>query len=251
MKKGVIALGVIGGIIMTGLLSGCETKSKEEVEQSFDKVLAMYPTKNLMDFYDMEGYRDSEFDEDDKGTWILQSRMSIEKEAGNTLFSEGMVLRINRNKDTAEGYYYEKETNLPDRKETRYPVTYDQSGFHVIDEPMDSEIKEKIENFQFFVQYGEFKDLDQYENISEMYNPEVPIYELEYQLTNDNMNVQQLRKRYDIPSEKAPTLLLKGRGALDGSSVGYKSLEIRFSKDPAIVFADSIDYQPSTEEENQ
>ncbi|MBL1224127.1 tandem-type lipoprotein [Enterococcus sp. BWR-S5] len=242
--KGVIIL----GIIATSLLSGCETKSKAEVEQSFDKVLAMYPTKNLMDFYDMEGYRDSEFAEDDKGTWILQSRMSVEKEEDDTLFSEGMVLKMNRNKQTAEGYYYEKETNLPDRKETRYLVTYDESGFHVTDSSVTSDIKEKIEKFQFFVQYGEFGELDKYENLREMYNPEVPLYELEYQLTNDNSNVQQLRKRYDISSDKVPTLLLKGRGALDGSSVGYKSMEIRFSKDPAIVFADSISYQPSKKE---
>ncbi|WP_321384529.1 Csa1 family protein [uncultured Enterococcus sp.] len=79
--KGVIIL----GIIAISLLSGCETKSKEEVEKSFDKVLAMYPTKNLMDFYDMEGYRDSEFDEDDKGTWFFDSSMSVSFEVDGAL----------------------------------------------------------------------------------------------------------------------------------------------------------------------
>ena len=28
----------------------------------------MYPTENLEDFYDKEGYRDGEFKKDDKGT---------------------------------------------------------------------------------------------------------------------------------------------------------------------------------------
>lgn len=256
LKKGVMIIGVI---VITGLVSGCETKSKEEVEQSFDKVLAMYPTKNLMDFYDMEGYRDSEFDEDDKGTWILQSSMSIRNEEGGPLSSEGMVLKMNRNTFTAEGYFYEKEIKLPDRKETKYLVSYDRFGFHVVDKTIIPEIKEKIENFQFFVQYGEFKDLDKYNNIREMYNAEVPIYELEYQLTNNDLNVQQLRERYDIPTDKAPTLLLKGRGLLDGSSVGYKTIEFTFDKTiddnqgningRDIFFSDSINYQPSKEEE--
>ncbi len=37
-----------------------------------------------------------------------------------------------------------------------------------------------------------------------------PIYSAKYQLTNDDYNVKQLRKRYDIPTNKAPKLLLKG-----------------------------------------
>ncbi len=239
---------------MTGMLSGCETKSKEEVEQSFDKVLAMYPTKNLMDFYDMEGYRDSEFDEDDKGVWSISSGMSISQAEEAPLLSEGMVLRINRNTKTSEGYYYIRSTPYDTKQEVteeRYPVTYDEKGFHLTKKISDATLEKKIENFQFFVQYGEFKGLDQYENLREMYNAEVPMYELEYQLTNDDSNVQQLRERYAIPTEEAPTLVLSGRGKLDGSSVGYKRMTIQFTKNPPVFFLDSIDYQPSTKEDNQ
>ena len=36
--------------------------SKEtEIKKSFNKTLSMYPTKNLEDFYDKEGFRDEEF----------------------------------------------------------------------------------------------------------------------------------------------------------------------------------------------
>ncbi|MBL1224128.1 tandem-type lipoprotein [Enterococcus sp. BWR-S5] len=260
LKKGVLFLGVLGII---GLLSGCETKSKEEVEQSFDKVLAMYPTKNLMDFYDMEGYRNSEFSEDDKGMWLFDSGMSISFEADGVLETKGMHLRMNRNTRSAEGHYYVSRIPSDITKETeehRYPVTYDEQGFHLVEDVSDSVLKEKIENFQFFVQYGEFKALDQYENIRKMYNAEVPIYELEYQLTNDDSNVQQLRERYDISTNKAPTLLLKGRGALDGSSIGYKNIEFTFEKgkdngDGTITgtdsyFSDSISYQTAIKEES-
>ena len=60
------------------------------------------------------------------------------------------------------------------------------------------------------------------------YNPEVPIYSAQYQLKNSDYNVEQLRKRYNIPTQKAPKLLLKGSGNLKGSSVGYKNIEFTF-----------------------
>ena len=83
-----------------------------------------------------------------------------------------------------------------------------------------------------------------------MYNSEVPMYELEYQLTNEDPNVKALRERYDIPTQTAPTLLLKGRGSLDGSSVGYKSIELTFDKKVDVFYSDFIDYQPATIEDN-
>ncbi|HDA5780558.1 TPA: Csa1 family protein, partial [Staphylococcus aureus] len=60
------------------------------------------------------------------------------------------------------------------------------------------------------------------------YDSEAPIYSAKYQLKNDDYNVKELRKRYNIPTEKAPKLLLKGSGDLKGSSVGYKEIEFIF-----------------------
>ena len=56
----------------------------------------MYPIKNLEDLYDKEGYRDEEFDKDDKGTWVVNSDMSM-TDSNNELVSEGMLLKFNRN----------------------------------------------------------------------------------------------------------------------------------------------------------
>ena len=39
----------------------------------------MYPIKNLEDLYDKEGYRDEEFNKSDKGMWIINSEMNIQK----------------------------------------------------------------------------------------------------------------------------------------------------------------------------
>ncbi|MDR7683763.1 Csa1 family protein, partial [Staphylococcus argenteus] len=79
------------------------------------------------------------------------------------------------------------------------------------------------------------------------YNPNVPSYSAKYQLRNDDYNVQQLRKRYNIPSNKAPKLLLKGDGDLKGSSVGSKDLEFTFveNKKENIYFTDSVEFVPT------
>ncbi|MBC1921184.1 tandem-type lipoprotein [Listeria grayi] len=258
MKKKIVISILIGGVTIMSLLGGCGESSTNEkakkTEQSFEKVLAMYPTKNLEAFYDMEGYRDDEFEKGDKGVWVLNSEMSISTSKKDPLHTEGMLLRINRNTHTAKGYYYLDTTNeekLDENNEKKYPVTYDKNGFHLVKAVSDPKLREKIENFQFFVQYGEFKQLNQYKNIDKMYNPEVPMYELEYQLTNDDPNVKQLRKRYEIPTDKEPTLVLNGRGELDGSSISSKELTFQFSKNPAIFLIDSIDYQPFNAEDDQ
>ena len=50
----------------------------------------MYPIKNLEDLYDKEGYRDEEFDKGDKGTWVLQNYMTVQKKI--RILRRGMVL---------------------------------------------------------------------------------------------------------------------------------------------------------------
>ena len=56
----------------------------------------------------------------------------------------------------------------------------------------------------------------------------MPSYSAKYLLSNDDYNVQQLRKRYNIPTKQAPELKLKGDGDLKGSSIGSKDLEFTF-----------------------
>ncbi|SUK33929.1 putative staphylococcal tandem lipoprotein [Staphylococcus aureus] len=111
----------------------------------------------------------------------------------------------------------------------------------------DDKLKKEIENFKFFVQYGNFKDINDYKNGDISYNPNVPSYSEKYQLRNDDYNVQQLRKRYDIPTKQAQKMLLKGDGDLKGSSVGSKELEFTFveNKKENIYFSDSINFKPT------
>ncbi|WP_046472971.1 Csa1 family protein, partial [Staphylococcus aureus] len=58
---------------------------------------------------------------------------------------------------------------------------------------------------------------------------------------------KQLRKRYDIPTNNAPKLLLIVSGNLKGSSVEYKKIEFTFveNKNENIYFTDSLHLEPS------
>ena len=196
-------------VLLIILIGGCIIMTKinsrsAQIKDTFNQTLKLYPTKNLDDFYDKEGFRDQEFGKGDKGTWIISSEMNIQLKGG-ALKSREMVLYINRNTRTTKGYFLVGE------------ITKDKKG------------------------YVHDKDGD----IS--YNPNVPSYSAKYQLSNDDYNVQQLRKRYDIPTKQVPELLLKGDGDLKGSSIGSKDLEFNFvrNKEENIYFTDSVEFTPS------
>ncbi|HDA7705701.1 tandem-type lipoprotein [Staphylococcus aureus] len=255
---------IVGYVIMTKA-----NGQNAQIKDTFNQTLKLYPTKNLDDFYDKEGFRDQEFKKGDKGTWIVNSGMNIQLKGG-ALKSREMVLYINRNTRTTKGYFivgeitkdkkgytHDKDkkgyTHDKDKKgythdkDKKYPVKMEHNKIIPTKPIKDEKLKKEIENFKFFVQYGNFKDFKDYKNGDISYNPNVPSYSAKYQLSNDDYNIQQLRKRYDIPTKKAPELLLKGDGDLKGSSIGSKDLEFTFvqNKRENIYFTDSVEFTPS------
>ncbi|HDI1119772.1 TPA: tandem-type lipoprotein [Staphylococcus aureus] len=246
-----LVLGISFLFLVISITAGCGIGKEAEIKKSFEKTLSMYPIKNLEDLYDKEGYRDDQFDKNDKGTWIINSEMVVQPK-GERMKSKGMVLYMNRNTKTTTGKYIVSETlhdedGRPKSKDKEYPVKMVDNKIISTKGIKDENIKKEIENFKFFAQYGNFKDLSKYKDGDISYNPEAPIYSAKYQLTNNDYNVKQLRKRYDIPTNKAPKLLLKGSGNLKGSSVGYKKIEFTFveKKGENIYFSDGLQFNPS------
>ncbi|AMO18291.1 tandem lipoprotein [Staphylococcus aureus] len=246
-----LVLGISFLFLVISITAGCGIGKEAEIKKSFEKTLSMYPIKNLEDLYDKEGYRDDQFDKNDKGTWIVNSQMAIQNK-GEALKIKGMLLKIDRNTRSAKGFYYTNEIKtekyeVAQDNQKKYPVKMINNKFIPTKDIKDEKIKKEIENFKFFAQYGNFKDLMNYKDGDISYNPEVPSYSAQYQLTNDDYNVKQLRKRYDIPTNNALKLLLKGTGNLKGSSVGYKKIEFTFleNKNENIYFTDSLHLEPS------
>ncbi|MCQ1506318.1 tandem-type lipoprotein [Staphylococcus aureus] len=237
---------IVGYVIMTKINS-----RSAQIKDTFNQTLKLYPTKNLEDFYDKEGFRDQEFEKGDKGNWIVDSEMVIELK-DKKMESRSMVLYINRNTRTTKGNFivrelWENSKGYAQSKDTKYPVKMEHNRIIPTKPIADDKLRKEIENFKFFVQYGDFKDINDYKDGDISYNPNVPSYSAKYQLKNDDYNVKQLRKRYNIPTNKAPKLLLKGDGDLKGSSIGSKNLEFTFveNKEENIYFSDSINFKPT------
>ncbi|QER07318.1 tandem-type lipoprotein [Staphylococcus aureus] len=237
---------IVGYVIMTKINS-----RSAQIKDTFNQTLKLYPTKNLEDFYDKEGFRDQEFEKGDKGNWIVDSEMVIELK-DKKMESRSMVLYINRNTRTTKGNFivrelWEDSKGYAQSKDTKYPVKMEHNRIIPTKPIADDKLRKEIENFKFFIQYGDFKDINDYKDGDISYNPNVPSYSAKYQLKNDDYNVKQLRKRYNIPTNKAPKLLLKGDGDLKGSSIGSKNLEFTFveNKEENIYFSDSINFKPT------
>ncbi|HDA0901333.1 TPA: tandem-type lipoprotein [Staphylococcus aureus] len=237
---------IVGYVIMTKINS-----RSAQIKDTFNQTLKLYPTKNLEDFYDKEGFRDQEFEKGDKGNWIVDSEMVIELK-DKKMESRSMALYINRNTRTTKGNFivrelWEDSKGYAQSKDTKYPVKMEHNRIIPTKPIADDKLRKEIENFKFFVQYGDFKDINDYKDGDISYNPNVPSYSAKYQLKNDDYNVKQLRKRYNIPTNKAPKLLLKGDGDLKGSSIGSKNLEFTFveNKEENIYFSDSINFKPT------
>ncbi|HEI7353620.1 TPA: tandem-type lipoprotein [Staphylococcus aureus] len=226
---------------------------EEQIKKSFAKTLDMYPIKNLEDLYDKEGYRDGEFKKGDKGMWTIYTDFAKSNKS-DELDDEGMVLNLDRNTRTAKGYYFVKKFyekgKFPDRK--NYKVEMKNNKIILLDKVNDSNLKERIENFKFFGQYANLKELKNYSNGDVSINENVPSYDVKYKISNKDENVKQLRSRYNIPTDKAPVLKMHIDGNLKGSSVGYRNLEIDFSKreNSHLSVIDSLDYEPAKVDED-
>ena len=110
MKHSKKLLLCVSFLLIIVFIGGCGFMNKDdsketEIKKSFNKTLSMYPIKNLEDLYDKEGYRDEEFEKRDKGTWIINSVMNIQKK-GQAMESRGMVLYMNRNTRKTTGHFY-------------------------------------------------------------------------------------------------------------------------------------------------
>ncbi|HEJ7535117.1 TPA: tandem-type lipoprotein Lpl8, partial [Staphylococcus aureus] len=188
-----------------------------------------------------------------KGMWTIYTDFAKSNKQGG-LSNEGMVLYLDRNTRTAKGHYFVKtfynKGKFPDRK--NYKVEMKNNKIILLDKVEDINLKKRIENFKFFGQYANLKELKNYSNGDVSINENVPSYDAKFKMSNKDENVKQLRSRYNIPTDKAPVLKMHIDGDLKGSSVGYKKLEIDFSKgeksDLSVI--DSLNFQPAKVDED-
>ncbi|WP_447083118.1 tandem-type lipoprotein, partial [Staphylococcus aureus] len=183
LKRDVLYISIMA---LSIFIIGCDKSSvtaekakEDQIKKSFAKTLDMYPIKNLEDLYDKEGYRDGEFEKGDKGTWTMYTDFAKSNKPGE-LSNEGMFLSLDRNTRTAKGYYFVRtfyrKYKLPYRK--NYKVKMKNNKIILLDKVEDKKLKQKIENFKFFGQYANLKELKNYSNGDVSINENVPSYDV-------------------------------------------------------------------------
>ncbi|HCW9010249.1 TPA: tandem-type lipoprotein, partial [Staphylococcus aureus] len=141
-------------IILSVFIGACGMKKEEsskdkQIKENFTKTLNLYPTKNLEDFYDKEGFRDEDFDKGDKGTWIIHSKMTIETN-GKNMESRGLVLYVDRNTRTTKGEFivrelWEDKKGYSRSKEKEYPVKMEHNKIIPTKPIADDKLRKEIE----------------------------------------------------------------------------------------------------------
>ncbi|MDP4449313.1 tandem-type lipoprotein [Staphylococcus hyicus] len=231
--------------ILTLITSGCSMSTREKIETGLKESLSVYPTKNLEDFYDKEGYRDSNFSKDDKGIWMLISVLSKRNEEGK-IKREGVKLYIDRNTRTSEGYYYVDISSKDGRKngKKKYPLIMKDNQLILKDNNVDEDIKRKVKDFKFFVQFGNLKDLDQYKEKDASYNSLAPNYLISYHLNQNDDNLKEIQEIYGIKAGENPVLKIYGDG--DFKSDAFKSNTINYKLNGKVgrFYNSSVSYKP-------
>ncbi|AJC95087.1 tandem-type lipoprotein [Staphylococcus hyicus] len=242
MKKIII----IAGLMMTiGLLSSCDFTTRQKIESGLKEPLSVYPTKNLEDFYDKEGYRDSNFSKDDKGVWMVISAISKRNEEGE-LRMEGVKLYIDRNTRTSEGYYFIDNSSKDERKngEKKYPLIMKDNQLILKDNNVDEDIQRKVKDFKFFVQFGNLSDLDRYKEKDASYNSLAPNYLISYHLNQNDDNLKEIQKLYSIKAGENPELKIYGDG--DFKSDTFKSNTVNYKLNGKVgrLYNSVVSYKP-------
>ncbi|SUK04246.1 lipoprotein [Staphylococcus agnetis] len=203
---------IIAGLMMSiGLLSSCDFTTRQKIESGLKEPLSVYPTKNLEDFYDKEGYRDSNFGKDDKGVWSIFTSVSRKDKEG-LLRTESVILYIDRKTRTSEGYYFEEIDSKNFNQ--RYPIMMKNNKLYLKNENVEKRIKEQVENFKFLVQYVSFENLGDYEEKNAIYNSQAPNYLISYKIKENDKNLKQIEKAYKVKGGKKSSLRIYGNSDL-------------------------------------
>ncbi|UWF57070.1 tandem-type lipoprotein [Staphylococcus hyicus] len=245
MKLAKHLLIILGVMISMSLLSSCGMSTREKIESGLKEPLSVYPTKNLEDFYDKEGYRDSNFSKDDKGVWSVISAISKRNEEGK-MTMEGVMLYIDRNTKKSEGYYFvDNESKDAHRNgEKKYPLIMKDNQLILKDKNVDEDIKRKVKNFKFFVQFGNLSGLNKYKEKDASYNSLAPNYLISYHLNQNDNNLKELQKLYGIKAGENPELKIYGDGDFKSDVIDTNTVNYKLKGDVGRFYNSSVSYQP-------
>ena len=226
-------------------LTSCNFTTRQKIESELKEPLSVYPTKNLEDFYDKEGYRDSNFSKDDKGVWMLISVLSKRNEEGK-IKREGVKLYIDRNTRKSEGYFYVDNSSKDERKNVQkeYPLIMKNNKLILKDKNVDEDIKRKLKDFKFFVQFGNLSELYQYKEKDASFNSLAPNYLISYDLSQNDDNLKEIQKLYGIKAGENPELNIYGDGDFKSDAIKSNTVNYKLNGKVGRFYNSVVSYKP-------
>ncbi|WP_234015547.1 Csa1 family protein, partial [Staphylococcus chromogenes] len=199
----------------------------------------------MEDFYDKEGYRDSNFSKDDKGVWSLITAIGKNNEEGK-LRMEGVVLYIDRNTRKSEGYYFVDNESKDERNNYKkeYPLIMKNNELILKDKNVDEDIKRKVKDFKFFVQFGNLSDLDQYKEKNASYNSLASNYLISYDLNQNDDNLKEIQNLYGMKAGENPELKIDGDGDFKSDVIDTNTITYKLKGKTWKYFSSVVSYLP-------
>lgn len=220
----------------------------KQIKENINNSLKVYPTKDLENFYDIDGYKSSDFDKNDKGVWVFDT--SINKKSKNTLHSEGAILFINRNKSESTGHYYIR--NFKDQGQDtvkKYPIKLKGNRIYPINDKINESVKNKIKRFRFLIQYTDINDSIKDKKGKLYYNYNTHTFKGRYTLNGKDQLLKEIIKKYNLTSKQAD-LLIKGPQKPNTKGISDKGIQISINKHKYYL-SDYIIYKPDKENKDE
>ncbi|MGK0577991.1 Csa1 family protein, partial [Macrococcus capreoli] len=203
--------------------------------------------KSLEDFYDMEGFRDKEFDKDDKGTWVVSSKIAIQKDDSSPLVSKNIYLFFNKNNNKATGKFVLSKIyeDFSKNTENEYRIAYSNNKIELLDNA-PKEVELFLKDYKFLVEEKSFKSLNNLPKISSRHNDNLPLYSINYLIKQDNEINKWLQQKYKFMKQDA-IMNIENSGELSNSSLSNFYFKVRYKgkKEEIQYFRESINFKPS------
>lgn len=242
---------IIISIVVSGGMFLAMKWEQIHLKDGLKKVLSTYPIKNLETLYEIDGHDNPHYENNDQDTWYIESSYSVVG-SDELLKEDRMLLKVDKNTHKITGEY---DTTTNDRKNATdstyksYPVEVVNNKIVFTKDVKDPALKQKIENNQFLIQNGDLTSILNSNDLKVTHDPTTDYYNLSGKLSNDNPNVKQLKRRYNIPRNASTKVKLKGMSDLKGNNHQDQKLYFYFSSPGKnqIIYKESLTYNKLSE----